>query len=78
MSTKSSEMALIFSVVFKIFFISLPLRDTRWMLETVPSEDKNNSLEAREACLKNKTKQKILQQTNPTFAKSHHSYALFI
>lgn len=47
MSTKSSEMAFIFSVVLKMFLTSLPLRDTRYMLETVPSDDQNSILQER-------------------------------
>jgi len=64
-------MVFIFSVVLKTFLTSLPLRDTRCMLETVPSEDQNNNLQVREACFENKTKYS-------TFARSPHCYTLLV
>lgn len=72
-------MAFIFTVVLKTFLTSLPLMVTRRMLETVPSEDQNNSLQAREVYFgKKKQNEKQNQKTNPTFARSHHCYTLLV
>lgn len=67
MLTKSSEMVFIFSVVLKIFLTSLPLRDARYILETVPSDDQNNNLQAR-----------LGKKYTYMFTRSYHCYTFLI